>query len=560
MVFAAQDGSAVTPAILAVSFRHGVRHFSSELQRFKANCENALAGMDAVLARLGATVAQFRAAIAEPEGLIAQISRHSDGNPVDLGIAAMIASDGDPLSDRRVISVYESADAYVSRDAPEQWIGYHFPAHSLVPTHYVIRSAHAEPNQAHPRSWVIIGETDGGEVALLDRREDCAELNGRCILKKFALQSVIPIVRIAIRQIAPNWLGTDSLMIGYFDVIGKLMDAPVVSPGPVPPAGIANLGCTCYMNAAIQALLRVTPLTDYVLSDAFMQDLNPDSPLGTGGVVAIAYRELIGALSCASGTVSAADLKTAVGAQNALFADFLQHDAHDFLVTLLDALHEDLNTSPRAMGDPRDVFAMSGMKLHAFCNQSRICDLFHGQSWTGIRYTCGHEDYVDEPLVFWSLPLPRADGQLTLHNCIELWQSAEPMVADNGMYCDSCEKVEDVVRQVMVWRFAPVLVIHLKRFELSEGQLQKSTIPVHYPLEFNPRRYARCPEQSPATYDLIAVVCHLGTLDSGHYWCILRDRFVMDVWYSVSDADVRQIDVSDVEQDEAYALFYQQRG
>jgi ubiquitin C-terminal hydrolase len=78
-------------------------------------------------------------------------------------------------------------------------------------------------------------------------------------------------------------------------------------------------------------------------------------------------------------------------------------------------------------------------------------------------------------------------------------------------------------------------------------------------MAFNAHDYAKAPGLAHGVYDLIAVVCHAGTVTSGHYWCILRDRMAMDVWYSVSDAIVHQVDASDAQQDAAHVIIYEAR-
>ena len=50
--------------------------------------------------------------------------------------------------------------------------------------------------------------------------------------------------------------------------------------------GLVNLGNTCYMNTAIQCLSGAPLLRSYLLSDAYVSDLNRTNPLGTEGLIA----------------------------------------------------------------------------------------------------------------------------------------------------------------------------------------------------------------------------------------------------------------------------------
>jgi ubiquitin C-terminal hydrolase len=507
---------------------------------------------------------QCRASTAPPKGILAQLALECGGNVAELDLVEIMASESNTFPEHRAQNACDirSPYAFVSIDEPDQWIGYDFRTMTITPARYLIRSANVPQNSSHLRSWVIEGvRPEGGEPIELDRRENIMTLNGPNILVQFRVTTTVPVRLIRLRQIDLNWSGSNTLFVSYFDIIGEIsQNFPRQPPSiPRPPVGLFNLGCTCYMNAAVQALFRVTPLTEYVLSPQFERDINPANPLGSGSVVARAYRALIAQLSVSADALSARALKDVVGAHNELFADFGQHDAHEFFVVLLDFLHEDLNRSPRAMGDDRDLSAMSGMILHRFCNQSKISDLFHGETRTTLVFHCGNQEVIDEPLVSWGIPLPHGQGVVSLHECISQWELSEHLCNDNSLWCSRCNGVEGVYRQAAVWRFAPILVIHLRRFKESGGQVVKNEAIVRYPVAFNAHDYAKAPGFAHGVYDLIAVVCHTGTLSGGHYWCILRDRMAMDVWYSVSDAIVHRVDASAAQQDTAFVIVYEAR-
>jgi ubiquitin C-terminal hydrolase len=57
--------------------------------------------------------------------------------------------------------------------------------------------------------------------------------------------------------------------------------------------GLSNLGNTCFMNSAIQCMSNVSPLTEYFLSNKYLNELNRTNPLGQNGELATAWADLI---------------------------------------------------------------------------------------------------------------------------------------------------------------------------------------------------------------------------------------------------------------------------
>jgi ubiquitin C-terminal hydrolase len=300
------------------------------------------------------------------------------------------------------------------------------------------------------------------------------------------------------------------------------------------------------MNSALQCLYRVQPLTVYIQLPA-VKGLRPHdqlrkwSSLGTEGCVLNAYCHFVDEMVEAGETgrtVSPHQVKHEVGRHNSTFADYGQHDATEFLVTLLDGLHEDLNQARAVIGNVPNLDFYNGMKFHRICNDSKIVDLFHGESCTTLKFDCGAEQLIHEPLASWPLSIPTGKASLNLEDCISAWQQPQHMTGDNGLFCDECNDVEGVQRTIRVVKFAPVVIVQLKRFSQVGNRLRKNNTPVSYPISF---QTAQCADVDTGERHLTGVIHHSGTLDGGHYTCIVRDLQNPELWYDISDSWVSRV-------------------
>ena len=114
-----------------------------------------------------------------------------------------------------------------------------------------------------------------------------------------------------------------------------------------------------------------------------------------------------------------------------------------------------------------------------------------------------------------------------------------------------------------------VACFHLKRFEHSTRFHKKISTHISFPedLDMTPFLSGRRGDEDPATmphlnssknrYSLYAVVNHLGTLDSGHYTCFIRQH--RDQWFKCDDHMITKATSAAVLQSEGYLLFYHKK-
>lgn len=178
------------------------------------------------------------------------------------------------------------------------------------------------------------------------------------------------------------------------------------------------------MNSALQCIRSVEELTKYFLTDAHVEELNYDNPLGHAGQVALSYANLLSMIyrrDPPPSSVSPRSFKETVGRCAPQFSGWQQQDTQEFLGFLLDGLQEDLNRvkkkpyiekpdSTDDMVGNREKEREMAAKVWDICkarDDSVIGDLFFGMyKSTLVCPDCSKISITFEPFTSLSLPLP----------------------------------------------------------------------------------------------------------------------------------------------------------
>ena len=288
--------------------------------------------------------------------------------------------------------------------------------------------------------------------------------------------------------------------------------------------GLTNIGNTCFMNSAIQCLSNIPQLTEWAKTQLISKRKKS---------VAQAYASLIQSMwSGDNSCVTPRTIKQRVSQYAPIFSDFAQKDSHEFMNSLLNALHSEL-----AANDSLEEQSSIVTDLFRICTESVVTCL-----------QCGTHESTEETT--YCLPLPLGeDEQVSLTMLVNDFTKEEQL--DGQYYCSHCQDLRQAKQKTSIsCPLPPVIIVQLKRFSFDGTDAKLNTL-VHYPVV-----NWKVLENDASTYNLIGVSMHVGNLKRGHYTANARLNG-SGRWYHFNDSFFTPVDDSDclVNRD-AYVLIY----
>jgi ubiquitin C-terminal hydrolase len=280
--------------------------------------------------------------------------------------------------------------------------------------------------------------------------------------------------------------------------------------------------------------------------------------LGTGGEVFDAYHklsQLVASDEPEVNIIEAVDNLARIVANHApQFKSSQAADACEFLLFLLDALHEDVNrVLKKGYGAQEPAPGMSdaelvaeAMRVYKMRNDSYVSDQTLGLFKSCVTcMQCQRRSELMETSMFTSLSIPPGVTETTLDKCFELYSSVVELSGDNAYFCRTCLSHVTAQRQMLPYSYPEILIVHLRR---AVSGVKKET-KVEFPLK------DLCPPCSgpKSTYDLFAICNHAGSATLGTNSSFVK---LNDGWHTVSWTDVSTIAEDQLVSPDAYLLFY----
>jgi ubiquitin carboxyl-terminal hydrolase 8 len=318
--------------------------------------------------------------------------------------------------------------------------------------------------------------------------------------------------------------------------------------------GLTNFGNTCWLNAAIQCLLKTIPLSNYI-NNEYSNKIN-------NTLLASEWLKLLNGIKDENCIITPLSLfKSIIISSNKngyMFNFNRQNDVQEFLLFFIDSLHEEVKkkvniTISGKIMNPLDKMAFDAMKewkQYFKNNYSQIIEIFYGQLVSKIKVVDEEiYSYTYSPVCFFSLPMSEKTKP-SIYDCFDIFTKKQLLDGDNKWKNDEDGKYYDIEKNLLVWKFPNILIIQLKRFN-NNGQKINTFIDIPYNLDL--QKYCVGYDKKNSLFSLYAVCNHIGSMNSGHYYSYCKHN---NNWYNFDDNSVRKIDAEDIITNNAYCLFF----
>lgn len=319
-----------------------------------------------------------------------------------------------------------------------------------------------------------------------------------------------------------------------------------------------NLGNTCYLNTAIQCMFSSKP---FVLS---LYKCESDE------LIVKLFRNLINKIITDKQTGLTQSLKNVITYMNHeinIMELFEQNDLCEFMMCWFDLLHnaskmdydekkhsthDIIQRITRSMNDRMivlsDLCEKHMKKEYVKTKYSFICKELNSMFISQIKCKCGK---------LWTNYELHNHLQLDIHNKTTLFECIEGYVKpiyfndpedEQHMVewtCDACKEKHKSKRAICFWNLANTFVIFLKRFNMvadnsANGfRFVKDTSNIEIPTLLDMSPFVINAKYTNNQFKLIAVGCHIGRMNGGHYYSVLRDQTIDD---EENDAQWRVVD------------------
>lgn len=298
---------------------------------------------------------------------------------------------------------------------------------------------------------------------------------------------------------------------------------------PTGYVGLKNLSNTCYLNSLFTQLFMNIPFREFMMNTR-VQDASSFKLLGE-------TQKLFGYMqNSLARFVDPTNLAASIRTYEDTHIDVsVQMDVDEFYNLLFDRWEGQI------------VAADVKRKFRSF---------YGGQLVQQVKSKeCPH---ISERLEPFSAIQCDIKGKSSLQESLQAYVDGEIMEGDNKYKCSTCDRHVDAVKRACLKDIPDNLIFHLKRFDFNLRTLQRSKINDYFsfPRKIDMKPYKvehlmNVPDGiSEDIFELVGVLIHSGTAESGHYYSFIRERPSsgdQDNWIEFNDDSVTRWDSANME-------------
>ena len=267
--------------------------------------------------------------------------------------------------------------------------------------------------------------------------------------------------------------------------------------------GFVNLGNTCYMNSALQMIIRIDKF--YGLFQSLdlgigSSELSPEEI----EEIKILIEFFNKYYHSNEDILNPKEVKNLIGKRNKKFLGFNQEDSEEFINYLLDFMHEKLKKFGEK--ETSDFLKIIETKI----NKSIKCKAIKCLS---ISNTIEKMNIIN---------LSLTKETYDLDTCLQELLKREKLEDDTMYFCDNCRKLRIASKRLEIKKLPSDIIFSIKRYTSNLRKIDKK---VDMPLNWK-------------SYKLKGIVFHSGSFGGGHYvyvgmmndkWFLFNDSFVSEI-------------------------------